>query len=443
VAEGGTAEDRSLDGRSYHDCVSAGADVSSVVPLEEIQAARERTRSLVRVTPVVHSAALSQQAGCDIWFKAESLQRTGSFKVRGAGNRIALLSDAERERGVVAASAGNHAQGVAVAAASARVEATIVMPTTAPIAKVEATRGYGADVVLVGQDYASAADYAREVAGRPMGPILIHAFNDPMVVAGQGTLGLELLEQLPDLETVLIPVGGGGLAGGVASAIKQQRPQVRVFGIQAEAAPGVAESVASGRIISKQTKPTLADGVAVAAPGEVTLPLLRTQLEEIVTVGEEEISQAMVFLLERAKLVVEGAGALGVAAVMHGKVKPAGLTAIVLTGGNLDINVLARAVEHGLTHAGRYRQLHVGLDDRPGRLSSLLQLVADAGANVISVEHHRAGVVLEVGRVEVDLVLEVRSRSHGEEVVEELCRGGFERTEGHLNLVPRDWNGAA
>ncbi|MEX2239002.1 MAG: threonine ammonia-lyase [Dehalococcoidia bacterium] len=411
------------------------------ITLDDIVDARERARSLVRHTPLLHSAALSEMTGCDIWFKAECLQRTGSFKVRGAGNRIALLTAAERQRGVVAASAGNHAQGVAIAASAAGVEATIVMPTIAPLAKVEATRSYGAQVVLVGQDYAAAAEYAHEVSERAAGPILIHAFNDAAVIAGQGTLGLEILEDTPDVANVVIPVGGGGLAGGTGLALKTQNPAIKVYGVQAAAARGVAQSLIEGRLVSITPGATLADGVAVSQPGELTLPLLQRHLDGMATVDEEEISQAIVFMLERSKLVVEGAGAIGVAAAMHAKLKLKGKTVIVLTGGNLDINVLARIVEHGLTHAGRYFDLRVGLDDRPGRLSQLLQSIADGGANVISVEHQRAGIDLAVGRVAVDLILEVRSRTHGEELVGSLCKSGFVRTtdDKSLHLVPADW----
>jgi threonine dehydratase len=421
--------------------VTTNAAVAPGITLADVQSARERTASLVRRTPLVHSAALSRITGCDIWLKAECLQRTGSFKVRGAANRIALLSDEERERGVVAASAGNHAQGVAVAASAAGVEASIIMPTLAPLAKVEATRSYGADVVLFGQDYGAAAEYAHEVAERPGGPVLIHAFNDPIVVAGQGSLGLEVLEDLPDVANVVIPVGGGGLAGGVALAIKERRPSVKVFGVQAAAAPGVHDSYKARRICHVPPRPTIADGVAVAEPGEVTLPLLTRYLDDMVTVDEEAISQAIVFLLERSKLMVEGAGAIGVAALMRENLAIDGPTVIVLTGGNLDINVLARIVEHGLTHAGRYFELKVGLDDRPGRLSHLLQLIADSGANVITVEHQRAGVDLPVGRVEVDLLLEVRSPAHGAEVMDDLCQSGFARSAegGPLHVVPADW----
>lgn len=414
---------------------------AATITLAEIKAARTRTASLVRRTPMVHSAALSKLSGCDVWFKTECLQRTGSFKVRGAGNRLAMLSPGERERGVVAASAGNHAQGVAVAAAAAGIEATVVMPTNAPLAKVEATRSYGADVVLVGHDYAEAAEYANEVAERENGPVLVHAFNDAAVIAGQGTLGLEILEDLEEVANVVIPVGGGGLAGGVALAIKERHPAVRILGVQAAAAQGAIESLAAGKLIACPPGVTLADGVAVAAPGELTLPLLARYIDGMSAVSEEEISQAIVFLLERSKLMVEGAGAVGVAALLHEQLKVEGPTVVVLTGGNLDINVLARIVEHGLSHAGRYRQLKIGLDDKPGRLSQLLQMVAEAGANVINVEHQRAGVGLAVGRVEVDLLLEVRSRGHGEEVVEHLKKGGFKTADrdGFLHFIPSEW----
>jgi threonine dehydratase len=408
--------------------------------LTHVREARERTANLVRRTPLLHSAALSKASGCEVWFKAENLQRTGSFKVRGAGNRIALLGEEERARGVVAASAGNHAQGVAVAASAARVEATIVMPTGAALAKVEATRSYGADVILFGNDYAEAAAYAQEIADRPSGPVVIHAFDDEAVIAGQGTLGLEILDDLPEADCVVIPVGGGGLAAGTALAIKSRRPQTRVYGVQARAAPAVVESIARGEKVTVAPRSTLADGIATSAPGELTLPLLKRYLDGVVSVDEEAISQAIVFLLERSKLVVEGAGAVGLAALMRGAIEAGGDTVVVLSGGNLDVNVLARIVEHGLTHAGRYLALRIGLDDRPGRLSELLQLIAGTQANVMNVEHRRAGVDLQVGRVEVELLLEIRSRSHGDEVVMALQSGGYSAADvDGRSFEPSSW----
>ncbi|MPZ23900.1 MAG: threonine ammonia-lyase [Dehalococcoidia bacterium] len=416
--------------------------MDKALSLADLRAARERFGALVRRTPLLHSTALSRSLRSEVFLKAENLQHTGSFKVRGASNRIALLSDEQRDSGVVAASAGNHAQGIAVVATASGVEATIVMPTTAPLAKVEATRSYGADVILVGRDYKEAAEYAREVAGRASGPTLIHAFNDAAVIAGQGTLGIELLEDLPDVDNVLIPVGGGGLAGGMALAFKTLAPRVRVYGVQASAASAVAQSFAAGQIVSSDPGATLADGIAVSAPGPLTFPLITRYLDGMITVDEEQISQAIVFLLERSRLIVEGAGAVGVAAILGGHFSEKGKTAVVLTGGNLDINVLARIVEHGLTHAGRYFRLRVGLDDRPGRLSQLLQLVADNGANVITVGHQRAGVDLPVGRVEVELLLEARSSAHCDEIMAALAQGGFRRREApgsSVLFVPATW----
>ena len=420
--------------------VTAVPEAQGLVTLADVVEARNRSAGLARHTPLIHSAALSTLGGVDVWLKAENLQRTGSFKVRGAANRIALLSNSERERGVVAASAGNHAQGVAIAANAARIDATIVMPVGASLAKGEATRGYGASVILFGRDYAEAVEYATEIAARPGGPLLIHAFNDPAVIAGQGTIALELLEDMPDLANVVIPVGGGGLAGGIAMALKEQAPAIKVYGVQAAAATAAIDSVASGALVTTPPRATLADGIAVACPGEQTLPLLSRYIDGMVAVDEEAISQALVFMLERSKLMVEGAGVVGVAALISGKLKLTGATAIVLSGGNLDINVLARIVEHGLTHAGRYRAIRVGLDDLPGRLAALLQLLADSGANVMNVEHRRAGVDWQVGRVEVELLLELRSSEHGDELEDALRVGGFAPAGDAEGLfVPAEW----
>ena len=395
--------------------------------LDDIRAARELIASsaVVRRTPLLESRTLSERAGVTVRLKAENLQHTGSFKVRGAVNRIAALSPAERARGVLAASAGNHAQGLAVAARGAGVRATVVMPAAAPLAKVQATRGYGAEVVLAGDSY----DDARAEAARlrdERGLVEVPAYDDPLIVAGQGTVGLEVLDDMPDAGLVVVPVGGGGLAAGIAIAVKSQRPGVRVVGVQAEAAPGVARSLAARRIEHVATRPTLADGIAVGGPGEVTYPLLARWLDDVVLVGEDDIAEAMVLLLERSKLVVEGAGAAGVAALLAGRIDPRGEpTAVVLSGGNVDINMLARVVEHGLSRAGRYCRLRIAIDDRPGQLARIAGIIGEHGANILSVAHQRFGVDLPVGRVDAVALLEVRDHAHGEAVAAALRQAGF------------------
>jgi threonine dehydratase len=399
--------------------------VKDTVTLADVEAAAARLRGVVNPTPLLHSRYWSEVAGADVWLKAECLQRTGSFKIRGAANMIALLSAEERARGVIAASAGNHAQGVAIAAREAGIRATVVMPETASLAKVEATRGYGAEVVQKGTSFAEAAEEMRLLA-ESRGLTVIPAFDDPRVIAGQGTLGRELLEQIPDPDAVLVPVGGGGLAAGIAVAVKARRPAVRVVGVQAAAAPAGHESFRRGVPCSVAVETTVADGIAVARPGELTLPLLRRYLDDLVLVDEDAITRAMVALLERSKLVVEGAGAVGAAALLAGTVRlPNRKVVVVLSGGNIDMNLLGRIVEHGLAHSGRYLVLRVALDDRPGQLAAVLAVIARAGANVLDVEHRRTGSQLTFGQVQVEFLLETRNAAHADEVYVALEAAGY------------------
>lgn len=412
----------------------------SAVTIDAIRAARATFGDAVRRTPILPSSTLSAISGGTVRLKAENLQHTGSFKIRGASNRLAALTADERTRGVITASAGNHAQGLAVAARSHGVRATIVMPRIAPLAKVEATRDYGAEVVLHGESYDEARIEAERLAAE-RGLLMVHAFNDPLIVAGQGTLGLEIIEDVPEVDTVIVPIGGGGLIGGVATAIKVVAPRVRVIGVQAHAAPGSAQSWRTGEITNVAARPTIADGIAAGAPGAVTLPLMRQLVDDIVLVDEDEIAQAIVLLLERSKLVVEGAGAVGVAAVMARKLDLTGRNAvIVLSGGNIDLQRLARVVEHGLTEMGRYYSLTIGLDDKPGQLATLSALIADTGANVLSLDHHRFGIAMSIGRVQVALLLEVRNRAHADEVGAALEAHGFMRGRtGEPTFMPKSW----
>ncbi|HLZ71138.1 MAG TPA: threonine ammonia-lyase [Dehalococcoidia bacterium] len=396
----------------------------------EIQAAQLRLTGVVRTTPLLESRWWSAVAGAPIWLKAENLQRTGSFKIRGASNMIGQLSPEQRARGVIAASAGNHAQGVAVAAQAAGIPALVVMPETAPFAKVEATRGYGAEIVQAGASYQEAAA-AMELIAAERGLTVVPAFDDERIIAGQGTLGLEVVEQLPDLDLVIVPVGGGGLASGVAIAVKSLRPRARVIGVQAAAAPAAARSLRRGAVESVSATLTVADGIAVARPGAITFPLLQRYLDEIVVVGEEAISEAIVGLMEYSKLVVEGAGAVGIAALLRGKIRCAGqTTVVVLSGGNLDFNLLARIIEHGLGQSGRYLNLRVAMDDRPGRLANALAVLAGAGANVLDVQHRRTGSELTFGQVEVELLLETRNPAHAEAVCAALRDAGYREDPG-------------
>ncbi len=412
----------------------------SSVTIDDIRAAAARFDASVRRTPLLPSNTLSAMLGCDLRLKAENLQHTGSFKVRGAANRIAALTESERARGVIAASAGNHAQGVAVAARAHGARATIVMPRTAPLAKVEATRDYGAEVILHGDSFEDArSESERLAAARTL--VIIPAFDDPLIVAGQGTVGLEIVDEMPDVDVVVVPVGGGGLAAGIGVAIRALAPRARVIGVQVEAAQGVRRSIEAGRRVAVPPSPTIAEGIAVAGPGEVTFPLLQRSLDDVIVVDEDEVAQAMVLLIERSKLVVEGAGAVGVAALLARRIDVAGKrVAVVLSGGNVDINMLARVVEHGLMQAGRYFSLTVGLDDKPGQLSVLSSLLSETSANVLSVDHHRFGIDLPVGRVQVVLLLEVRNRGHADEVAAALERAGFARRPQRTpEFIPITW----
>ena len=369
--------------------------------------------------------SLGGLAGCDLLLKAENLQRAGSFKVRGAANKIAALTPEQKATGVIAASAGNHAQGVALAAGNLGIPCTIVMPSGASLPKVEATRGYGATVILQGDDFDQAQKHARHLM-RENGATFIPAFDDPAIIAGQGTIGLEMLEQAGDLDVVVVPVGGGGLISGIGLAIKETLPGVRVIGVQAEAATALVDSYKANRRLTVRGKATVADGIAVGTPGRLTLPLVRQYVDELVVVEEEEITQAMMLVLERGKLLVEGAGAVGLAAVLGGKVQVAGKkVAVVLSGGNVDAHLIARMVEHGLAHAGRYLVLRVMVEDRPGRLSRLLSIVSGTEANVLDIGHLRHAPSVHLGQVEIQLTLETRNIAHAEEVRDRLREAGY------------------
>jgi threonine dehydratase len=385
--------------------------------LADLEAARRRLDGTARITPVYSSETLSRIAGRDVLLKAENLQRTGSFKIRGAFNTIAQLSPQERGLGVVTASAGNHGQAVAWAAREAGIPATIVVPEYAPMAKVDAARGYGATVELAGEGFDEAATVAGEIVERT-GATFVHAFDDPRVIAGQGTLGLELAEQIPAGDgVVVIPVGGGGLASGIAIALRALRPELRLVGVQAAACAPLAGGTPGG--------PTIADGIAVKVPGTLTAAILRDLLDEIVVVEDEEIAKAIVLLAERSKLVVEGAGAAPVAAVLAGRAGGEGPACAVLAGGNIDATTLASVVRFGLTASGRYLVVKILIPDRPGQLARIVKVIADQRANVIAVAHHREGRNIGVLQTEAELTLETRDEEHSQAVIQGLVRDGF------------------
>jgi threonine dehydratase len=394
------------------------------VDLEDIRAAAGRVDEHIRRTPLLRKPTLDALVGQDVYLKCEHLQRTGSFKLRGALNLIAQLSPEERARGVVAASAGNHAQGVAVAAGVYGVDATIYMPQDASLAKVEATANYGAEVVLHGRHLTESLDAALAFAEQ-RGAVFVHPFDDDRIIAGQGTLGLELVEQLPELGTVVVPVGGGGLAAGVALAVRALRPDCRIVAVQAAAFPSLRVSLEAGEPTDLEPQPTIADGIAVKQLGARTFAILRELVDEVVEVEEEELSEAILWSMERAKQVLEGAGAAALAALLAGKVRANGPTALVVAGGNIDPANLVPVIRHGLTAVGRFLYLGTIIPDRVGELSRLLTLLADARVNVLSVEHHREGVNLRIGETRVDLTLQTRNREHVLEVEAQLAAAGY------------------
>jgi len=385
--------------------------------LADILAARERLEGVARVTPVYSSDSLKRLCGRPVYLKAENLQRTGAFKIRGAVNTIGTLSAVERTAGVVAASAGNHGQAVAWAAREAGITATIFMPEAAPMAKVDATRDYGATVELKGEFFDDSVEAARAFEDES-GATFVHAFEDPRVIAGQGTLGLELAEQLPEGPgTVVIPIGGGGLAAGVAIALRERRPELQLVGVQAAACAPLLGAAELG--------PTIADGIAVKRPGQLTSAIVRELLDEIVAVDDEAISQAIVFLLERAKLVVEGAGAVPVAALLAGLVPGEGHVCAVLAGGNIDATTLVSVTRRGLTVDGRYLAVALLIPDRPGQLARIVGIIADERANVLSIDHHREGRNIGVLETEAELTLETRDEVHSQTVLRALTDAGF------------------
>jgi threonine dehydratase len=397
--------------------------VAAVITARDVEDAAIRVASVIRPTPVHSADAISRVVGRTVLLKPEHRQRTGSFKVRGAYNRISRLDPATTPS-VVAASAGNHAQGVALAATRAGIPSTIFMPTSVALPKLQATRDYGAVVELVPGTVEDAIVAALAHA-EATGALWVPPFDDPLIIAGQGTVGLEVVAEAPEAGTVVVPVGGGGLLAGVAVAVKALRPDVRVVGVEAAGAAAMQASLAAGAPVTLASCATMADGIAVKAPSPLTFEHAAALVDEVVTVSEEDISRAVLLLLERAKAVVEPAGAVGLAALLAGVVPGDDPAVAILSGGNVDPMLLTRLVEHGLTAAGRYLRLAVVLADRPGQLRDLSTCVAELGANVLSIEHHRAGVGLAVGDAQVSLMLEAQDRAHGEHLIEALRRAGF------------------
>ena len=385
--------------------------------IDDVREAQERLAGIARVTPVFSSETLSRLAGRPVLLKAENLQRTGAFKIRGAFNTIAQLSADERAAGVVTASAGNHGQAVAWAAREAGISATILVPESAPMAKVDAARSYGAQVELAGEGFDETASLALARA-KETGATFVHAFEDARVVAGQGTLGLELAEQLPDgPATVVVPVGGGGLAAGVAIALDTLRPEIRIVGVQAAACAPLAGRAPQGS--------TIADGIAVKHPGELTATILQDLLDDVVVVDDEEISEAIVLLLERAKLVAEGAGAAPVAAILAGRAGGDGPACAIIAGGNVDATTLNSVVRYGLTVSGRHLVVALLIPDRPGELARIVSTIATHRANVLAIQHHREGRNIGVLETEAELTLETRDEEHSQALIRDLADAGY------------------
>jgi threonine dehydratase len=395
-----------------------------LVTLADIEAARKLLDGIIRVTPLEPCRPLQAKLGGPAWLKCEHLQRAGSFKIRGAYVRIARLSDSERARGVVAASAGNHAQGVALAAGLMHTASTVFMPMGAPLPKIAATKGYGAKVQLVGNTVDESLEAAKEYA-EASGAVFIHPFDHPDVIAGQGTLALEVLEQCPDVRTIVVGIGGGGLIAGVAVAVKALRPDVRLIGVQAAGAAAFPPSLAAGRPVRLPKFATIADGIAVGCPGDVTFAHVSKLVDQVVTVTDEDISRALLMLMERGKQVVEPAGAAAVAALLAGVVPVVTPTVAVLSGGNIDPLLMLRLIEHGLAAAGRYLAFTVRCGDRPGQLARLLTQIAERGANVLDVEHRRHDPRLRLGEVEIALSVETRGAEHSDRLVTALRSGGY------------------
>lgn len=396
-----------------------------MVTLKAICEAAERIRGSVYLSPFVRSETVSRMTGSSIFFKLENLQMTGAYKERGALNKILLLSDTEKKRGVIAASAGNHAQAVAFHATRRGIASLICMPLTTPLVKVSATRGFGAQVVLKGTNYDEACQEAMSRAGE--GELtFIHPFDDEAVIAGQGTVGLEMLEQQPEIEAVVVPIGGGGLIAGVACAIKEQKPKVRVIGVQTSRLPSMKSAIEHGKPVTIPAKKTIADGIAVRRAGEVTFPLVQKYVDEIVMVDDEEIANAILLMLEKEKTLTEGAGAVATAAVVQKKVHlPGKNVGVLIGGGNIDVSLLSRIIERGLVKDGRLVRVRIHLPDHPGALQRLATIIADQKANIVETKHDRAYYGVVLGDTVIDITMETRGPEHVKEITQALDEAGY------------------
>lgn len=396
-----------------------------MIEFSDVEEARDVVAEVARHTPLEHSRTFSEMTGADIYLKYENFQRTGAFKIRGAYNKIKNLDENEEEAGVIAASAGNHAQGVALAASEAGIDAKIVMPKDAAISKVEATSGYGAEVILHGVDYSEAYEHAKEIQGEE-GLTFVHPFDDPYVQAGQGTIGLELLDDLPDADTIIASIGGGGMIAGVATAVNEKSPDTRIIGVQAEGASSVKESLNQGRIYEREGVSTISDGIATRRIAESSFDVIKEKVDEVVTVSDDETATAILLLLEREKTVVEGAGAVTLAAALNRELGIEDEKVIcLLSGGNIDSNVLSQVINRGLINAGRYLKFETVLHDKPGALVDIAGVIADMNANIYAIHHDRMAKDVTLNAAEVEFELETRSREHANRIVRRLEREGY------------------
>jgi threonine dehydratase len=397
---------------------------TTTVTLSDIEKAREALTGVIHHTTLDKSNTFSVLTGNEIYLKLENLQKTGSFKIRGAYNKINSLTPEEKAHGVIAASAGNHAQGVAYGASKAGIKATIVMPENAPLAKITATRGYGAEVVLAGGVYDEAYNRAVQLQAET-GQTFIHAFNDKAVIAGQGTIGLEVLQDLEAVDAIVVPVGGGGLLAGIAVAVKERAPHVKVYGVQAQGAPAMYMSKRAHTLKTTKDAETFADGIAVKVPGDLTFGIIDNYVDDMVVIDDEAIASTILMLLERAKLMVEGAGAISLAAILNDKIPAKGKIVSVISGGNVDVNFISRIIERGLVKAGRRVRLRTVVTDRPGSLQRLLVIIAQTQANVLNVNHDRVERHVPLGQAVVEIGLETRDVLHTEQIMSALRREGY------------------
>jgi len=399
--------------------------MAAEVSLVEIERARERINGFIYCSPCAHSEEISLLTGQQVYLKLDNLQRTGAFKERGALNRILTLSEEERQRGLIAASAGNHAQAVAYHASQRGIRSVIVMPMMTPLVKVSATRGFGAEVILFGANYDEACAKALELCQKE-GLTFLHPFDDAAVINGQGTIGLEMMEQVPGLEAVVIPIGGGGLISGVACAIKESNPSIRVIGVQTERLPSMLRAIQGGSPVTLPAEATIADGIAVRRAGDVTFPLVKQYVDEIVTVDEEEIAKAIMVLLEREKMLAEGAGAAALASLLQKKTSLKNeRTGVLVCGGNIDVSLLSKIIERGLVKDGRRMRLRIHLSDRPGALHLLTRILMDQRTNIVQTQHDRAYYGVNLGDTVIDMTLETRGVSHISQILDALVAEGY------------------